>query len=274
MENIDYIYLINLDQRPERWRNSINQLMRYDIYPERFPGIYGWSLSPYELNAMALTFQHGMWTGPESVMHFRLDGDGTPEWIYLSGDCYGKGCFSGWTVKGTIGCTLSHLSVLNDAYLSGYEVIWVLEDDFIVIEDPHQLSFLVDELNTSLGKDGWDVFYTDYDAFTVDPNRDLLSQIPIFYWRPDMPGRDMRFLAEISHLGNHFTKIGSRMRLHSTIYSRCGIEKILAFYRRHGNFLPFDTEIALIPGIRLYTSRKNIVSVHEVDSDTRARYFW
>lgn len=273
IENVDHIYLINLDQRPERWSNCLTQLLPYGILPERFPGIYGWTLSPAELNGMALIFQPGMWTGPEYVMHFPLDGDGTPQWAYLSEAFYGKGCFSGWTVKGTIGCSLSHLSVLNDAYHSGYETIWVMEDDIEVREDPRQLSYLIKELDSLVGHDGWDAFYTDYDALVVDPNKDLLSEIPIYYWRPDMPYRDIRFLAAHYNVGEHFTKVGSRIRQHSVIYSRHGIEKILNFYRIHGNFLPYDTEIALIPGIRLYTSRKNIVSVREVDSDTRDRHF-
>lgn len=273
MENIDYIYLINLDLRPERWANCLDQLIPYGIFPERFPGIYGWALSPAELNGIALTFQSGMWTGKESVMHFPLDGDGIPQWVYLSGAFNGKGCFSGWTVKGTIGCSLAHLSVLKDAYDSGYDTIWVMEDDIFIWEDPHQLSDLIKELDTLVGPNEWDAFYTDQNLLVVDPNKDIYSEIPALYWRPDMPYRDVRFLAEHHDVGEHFIKIGSRMRQHSVIYRRRGIEKILNFYRDHGNFLPYDNEIALIPGIQLYTSRKNIVSAREVTSDTRTHYF-
>lgn len=273
MENIDYIYLINLDQRPERWVNCLNQLLPYGIFPERFPGIYGWTLSPAVLNDMSLKFQHGMWTGRESVMHFPLDGDGTPQWVNLSGAFYGKGCFSGWTVKGTIGCTLSHLSILKDAYDSGYETIWVMEDDIAVYEDPHQLSDLILELDALVGRNNWDVLYTDFNLLATDPNKDLLSQIPGLYWRPDMPYLDVRFLTQHQDVGEKFMKIGSRMRNHSMIYRRCGIEKILSFYHAHNNFLPYDNEIAMIPGIRLYITKKPIVSFNEVTSDTRDRYF-
>ena len=267
MRQIDYIYLINLDQRPERWVKCLNQLIPYDICPERFPGIYGWSISPVELNGMALTFQPGMWTGPESVMHFPLHEDGTPRWAWLSEAFYGRGCFSGWTVKGTIGCSLSHFSVLKDAYDCGYKTVWVLEDDFVIHSDPHQLSDLIEELDGLVGADGWDVLYTDYSVLSAD------GEIPAFYWRPDMPYRNVKFLAEHQDLGEHFIKIGSRMRLHSTIYSRSGIERIVHFYQTRGNFLPFDCEIALIPGIRLFTLKQDIVSVREETSDTRARYF-
>lgn len=273
MENVDYIYLINLDLRPERWVNCLNQLLPYGIFPERFPGIYGWSLSPSVLNDMALQFQHGMWTGVEAVMHFPLDGDGTPQWVYLSGAFYGKGCFSGWSVKGSFGCTLSHLSVLKDAYDSGYNTIWVMEDDIAIYEDPHQLTHLIQELDALVGPDGWDVLYTDYNLMVVDKTKDIRSQIPGLYWRPDMPYLDVLFLAEHQDAGEKFMKIGSRMRNHSMIYRRCGIEKILKFYQTHNTFLAYDNEIALIPGIRLYTLKNHIVSYIETTSDTRDRYF-
>lgn len=272
MRNIDYIYLINLDQRPEKWQNSINQLLPYGIFPERFPGIYGWKLTPEELNEMALKFEPGMWTGRETVMHFPPDGNGTPQWIHLNDSCYGKSVFSGWTVKGTIGCSLSHLSILQDAYNAGYETIWIMEDDIRVLEDPHQLSDRVDELNSLVGSSGWDALYTDFECLSVDREKDLALQVP-WMWRPDMPYRDIHFLAEHTDLNENFLKIGSRIRAHSIIYSRAGIEKILKFYRMSNNFLPYDCEIALIPDIQLYVVKKPIVSFHEVTTDTRYKYF-
>ena len=270
--NVDYVYLINLDQRPEKWAQSIKQLAPYGIFPERYPGIYGWTLSPSALNDMALKFQHGMWTGREYVMHFPLDGDGTPQYVLLTGACYGKAYFSGWTVKGTIGCTLSHLSVLKDAYDEGYNTIWILEDDIVALDNPHKLSGLLKELDALVGADGWDVLYTDFDYLVVDKTKDLASQIPLM-WRPDMPWLNIQFLAEHQDVGEKFMKIGSRMRAHSIIYRRCGIEKILEFYRAHDNFLPYDQELALIPGIRLYVVKKSIVSFNETTSDTRHKYF-
>jgi len=271
-EGVDYVYMINLDQRSQRWIDATNQLKPYKILPQRFPGIYGWTLPVDVLNDMSVQFLHGMWTGQESVMHFPPDGDGTPQFIYLNGSCYGKSCFSGWTVKGTIGCSLSHLSVLNDAFESEYETIWILEDDISVEDDPHKLTRLIAELDALVGHEGWDVLYTDFDYLHVDQEKDLTTQIPMM-WRPDMPGRDMRFLAEHENINDHFMKIGSRMRAHSMIYRRCGIKKILDFYREHNNFLPYDQELALIPGIRTFVLKQPIVTVHEVDSDTRYKRF-
>ena len=272
VRNIDYIYLINLDQRPEKWENSMRQLIPHGIFPERFPGIYGWTLTPRALHNMGLKFRNGMWNGKESVMHFPLDGNGTPQWIHLSEAFYGKACFSGWTVIGTLGCTLSHLSVMKDAYDSGYNTIWIMEDDISIKSDPHKLSDLIEELDALVGPDGWDLLYTDYDALVVDKNADISSQIP-YYWRPDMPDFDVRSLTKHQDLNDHFMKIGGRMRAHSIIYRKCGLEKILKFYKEHDNFLPYDTEVAMIPGIQMYVVKKDIVSVKEETSDTRNRYF-
>lgn len=272
VKNIDYIYLINLDQRPERLLNCKLQLEPYGIFPQRFPGIYGWTLPPSVLNEIGLKFSHGMWTGFEHVLHFEPEGNGERTYIPLNGTAYGKTVFSGWTVIGTIGCSLSHLSVLHDAYTSGYETIWVLEDDMRVIRDPHLLSGLIDELDALVGEEGWDALYTDYDCLFVDKERDLRSQIPMM-WRPDMPYLNINFLAEHERVGEKFMKIGSRARAHSIIYRRCGIKKILDFYREHNNFLPYDQEIALVPGIKLFVIMDTVVSFHEVTSDTKYKNF-
>lgn len=271
-KGIDFVYMINLDQRPERWQNATAQLSPYGIVPHRYPGIYGWTIPPEVLNDMALHFEYGMWTGKEYVMFFSPTGDGTPQFIWLDASSYGKGVFSGWTVKGTIGCSLSHLSVLKDAYDSGYETIWILEDDIQVVKNPHLLTDRMEELDAIVGKDGWDVLYTDCDALVVDLTQDIASQIPMM-WRPDMPFRDVRFLAEHFDVSDHLKKIGSRMRAHSIIYRRCGIKKILDFYREHNNFLPYDQELALIPDIQTYVVKDDIVSVHEVTTDTRYKNF-
>ena len=271
-DKIDYVYMINLDQRPERWNNSTSQLASYGIFPERFPGIYGWDIPVDVLNDMSLKFKPGMWSGRGSVMVFRPEKNGEPDFIFLDESWYGKSCFSGWTVKGTIGCSLSHLSVLQDAYDSGYETIWVLEDDIKVLQDPNKLTNLIEDLDALVGVDGWDVLYTDYDYLVVHSNDELVKQIPAM-WRPDMLSFDLNILATHSDVSDQFLKIGSRMRAHSLIYRRCGIKKILDFYKENNNFLPYDQELALVPDIQTFVVKDSVVSVNEQNSDTRCRYF-
>ena len=66
--------------------------------------------------------------------------------------------------RGTIGIVLSHLSVLQDALDSGYDTIWVMEDDIQIIRNPRKLSKLIAKLDALVGKNGWDVLYTDQDS--------------------------------------------------------------------------------------------------------------
>lgn len=272
VDEIDFIYLINLDQRTERWTHCLDVLLPYGIFPQRVSGIYGWTLPVSVLNDMSLKFERGMSVGAESVMFFPPEYEGKPKFLYLTSADYGKGVFSGWTVKGTIGCSLTHLSILKDAYDSGYNTIWVLEDDIDILDDPHKLPALIQELDSLVGPGGWDVLYTDYDRLIIDPDKTVAAQFPM-YWRPDMPFLDVEFLAEYEHINENFTKIGARMRAHSIIYRRSGLKKILDFYEEHNNFLPYDTELCLVPDIQTYVLRKDIVSVHEVTSDTRCRHF-
>jgi glycosyl transferase family 25 len=272
IKNIDYVYVINLDERTERWVHSLKQLVPYGVIPQRFSAIYGWTLTPDVLNDIGLVFRHGMWTGKENVMVFPPEKNGAWDFRFLTEALYGWSCFSGWTVKGTIGCSLSHFSVLKDAWESGYQTIWILEDDFQIVDDPHKLSFLLEELSQLVGADGWDVLYTDNDCLQIDSARSLEDQFP-FLWRPDMPFRDIAPLCTHIDINDHFKKIGSRMRAHSIIYSRAGIDKIMRFYQTHGNFLPYDQELALIPGINMFVLKQTIVDAREVNSDTRNRYF-
>ena len=205
-------------------------------------------------------------------MHFPPDGDGTPTFIYLNGGCYGKACFSGWTVKGTIGCSLAHLSVLNDAYNEGFNTIWVMEDDISLEQNPHELSDLIEELDALVGPDGWDVLYTDAMHLVINPDTPIETQIP-YLWRPDMVNLDLNYFAKHQDVGTKFMKIGSRDRAHSIIYRRSGIKKILDFYRAHNNFLPYDVEMSLIPGVNKYVIKRSVVTAFETTTDTRHRHF-
>ncbi len=268
IEKIDYIYLINLDQRTEKLLKCNLQCNLYGIQPQRFPAIYGWSLSPEILNEIGVRFQPEMWKGREFVydIHFQPN--------FLNESMYGKTFFSQWTSLGAIGCTLSHLSVLKDAYESQYKTIWVMEDDIHILRNPKQLTKLIEELDTL---DEWDVLYTDCDYWhenTIDLKRDLLSQVP-WMWRPDLPSFDLSNLFKHSSLGKHFEKIRCRIRAHSLIYRRSGIEKILNFYKNRNMFVPYDWEIALVPNLKLYVLKIGVVSFYPQEdiSDTKQKRF-
>ena len=133
MKNIDFIYLINLDQRPEKLRLSLDQLSPFQIYPCRFSAVNGWELSLEALNDVGLKYSPEMEGGFLGTC-YHLDGNFEPSHETI--EVYGQTYFSHCLARGPIGICLSHISVLQDAYTSGYETIWVMEDDIEVIQDP------------------------------------------------------------------------------------------------------------------------------------------
>src|ERR1700728_1290739 len=56
MPGIDLIYIINLDQRPEKLKSSLDQLSLFQIYPYRFSAVNGWELSLNTLNDVGLKY--------------------------------------------------------------------------------------------------------------------------------------------------------------------------------------------------------------------------
>jgi GR25 family glycosyltransferase involved in LPS biosynthesis len=271
---IDFIYLINLDQRPKKLERCLTQLKSYDIFPHRFSAIYGWDLPPGVFNDVGVKFSPGM-RSSEWVIHFPAKGKGEPESDFLRAECIGKTVFSRWMTPGDIGCSLSHLSVLQDAVDSGYETIWVMEDDILLEKDPHLLSSLIEKLDAKVGKEGWDVLYTDLDSsdsaryteendFQSDLKGDLW-----FFWRPDMNLADRTPFAKRTVLSEDFIKIGSRFRTHSMIIRRSGMKKILDFEKKHHLFIPYDHELAIVPHIQLFSLRYNLATHEPSPSDTQ-----
>jgi GR25 family glycosyltransferase involved in LPS biosynthesis len=274
VKNIDFVYLINLDTRPEKLKRSLEQLAPFGIVPERFPAIYGWDIPTAVMNDIGLRLSPQMWI-KEHVLIFPKEYRGLCSIVAPSEEWRNGGAvFSSWMTPGAIGCSMSHLSVVNDAYECGYETVWALEDDLFVDQNPHRLSALIEELDSLVGKGKWDILYTDHDYLQkLDNIRGLQDQFPM-KWRPDMPSFDLRPLLEYTPIGDHFFKIGSRNRTHSMIIRRSGMEKILHFYREHQIFLPIDHELAFIPGLQLYILKENIVSSNEMCSDIKFKHFY
>ena len=127
MPNIDFIYMINLDQRPEKWAHSIHQLIPYDILPYRFSAINGWEdLTVEIINDVGLKFSmNGRGFHGDKLPHFKNRATSR----FITSD---RPILCTALPEEPIGCFLSHLSVLQDAYDRGFETIWVMEDDIEV----------------------------------------------------------------------------------------------------------------------------------------------
>jgi GR25 family glycosyltransferase involved in LPS biosynthesis/precorrin-6B methylase 2 len=273
IKNIDFIYLINLDQRPEKLEKCLSQLQPVGIFPNRFPAIYGWGLPSEVLHGAGVQFLPGM-IGDEWVAYFPPKGNGLPEIEFLREESYGKNFLCRWMTPGMVGCALSHLSVLQDAYDMGYETIWMMEDDIFIRQDPHLLSQYVEKLDSIVGKDKWDILYTDTDKCDKDiyeAGNDFESDLKgdlWFYKRPDVDLSDHSKYAKRTIINEDFIIIGSRLRAHSLILRRSGIKKILDFMKEHHIFLQYDHELAIVPTIQLFNLRSDVVTYEPFISDT------
>ncbi|CRX38270.1 glycosyltransferase family 25 protein [Estrella lausannensis] len=122
---IDCIYVINLDERPQKWNKIQDELGQNNLHALRFSAINGWKLR-------------------EDIKQ-KLFG---PYSLNLNG--------------GQTGCLLSHLSIVYDAYRKGYSHIWVLEDDIKINEPPQVLEELL--MRLCVIDPEWDLFFTDPDT--------------------------------------------------------------------------------------------------------------
>ncbi len=103
MRNIDFIYMINLDERPGKFESCIRQLSPYGIYPYRFSAINGWKLPLKVINDVGVRYKVGMPTDLMGTYFMNNEmSSGTHEIMSVPGRTY-----FGDLGRGTIGCTLS-----------------------------------------------------------------------------------------------------------------------------------------------------------------------
>ena len=254
MRNIDFIYLINLDERPEKFASSMQQLAPHNIFPCRFSAVNGWKLPLAVINDVGVPYESWMLSGAGGTAYLpEMEGKPTYEAVGVPGRVY----FCHNMAPGSIGCVLSHLSILQDALDSLYETIWIMEDDIEIIQNPHLLSDLIDELDDLVGKDGWDILFTDPDTKNTEGYYVPCSS---YAWRPNYTPKDTCHFAEKVDISPVFRQVGSRYGSYSMILRRSGIKKILNFLKCYQVFLPYDMEYTLPPNIRLFTVKDDIVS--------------
>ena len=229
MRNIDFIYMINLDQRPKKFEMCKRQLNRYGIEPFRFSAVNGWELSHAAINDVGVKFAPGMEGGKWGTSYLSgAKGDFKPTHGIVSQ--YGRTYFCHCMSRGAIGILLSHLSILEDAYKKGYKTIWVMEDDIQVIQDPRVLPKLIDKLDAQVGKKNWDILFTDRD--TKDQQGNYVQCLG-YAWRPNFTPANPERFARHTEIGKDFIKIGARYGAYSMILRRSGIKKILKFLKKY-----------------------------------------
>lgn len=258
MRNIDFIYMINLDKRPEKYALSMQFLDKYGIKPYRFSAVNGWGLSLEEILDVGVKFKTGM--TPLLATTFLVNHGKLISSHELTQE-YGKTYFTHCMAPGAIGCALSHISILQDAYDSGYETIWVMEDDIEIIQDPHILSDLIDELDSIAGHDNWDVLFTDYD-YRIGVNQYLPAYGAAK--RPDIDNSPQERYSDkytkTFTINKNFRTVAARFGTASMIIRRSGIIKLLQFAKERNIYLPYDLENYLIPNIKRYGLNYDVVT--------------
>lgn len=251
MENIDFIYMINLDKRPEKYQRSMEELTPYDIYPYRFSAVNGWELPFEAMDDLGIQYQPGMLNAIATVFRHVNDKE------YISYEVMkeeGVTYYCHSLSRGAIGCFLSHLSILQDAYDSGYQTIWIIEDDIRSVSNPLELSSLVAKLDNLVAD--WDVLFTDME---IKSAQGLPVPCAVIRPKPNFQVQPLDYYSHREYIGD-FIKIGMRFGSHSMIVRRSGMKKILDYVKEYKIYFPYDIEYFLAPGIKLYTVNRDIVT--------------
>jgi len=253
MPGIDFIYMINLDERPEKYERSMDALKPYGIFPYRFSAVNGWKLSFEALDNLGAMYEPGTPEGPIASVYRHVNDKEYMSFEIMKEPGISYYCHS--LSRGAIGCLLSHLSVLQDAYDSGYNTIWIMEDDIRVVSDPCELSTLINVLD-SLAPD-WDVFFTDPETKNGDGNHVHCGGIRP---RPNFPYQPLAYYANRNYLHPDIVKMGLRFGAYSMILRRSGIKKLLDYFKTYKLFFPYDMEYYFPPDIKLFSCTRDIVT--------------
>lgn len=261
IRNIDFIYMINLDKRPDRFADCCKRLHPYSIFPYRFSAVNGWELPIEIINDVGLKYEPWMNSGLMGTYYY-LDEENKIQHAHETIHAEGRTYFGHCVARGPIAIVLSHLSVLQDAYDSGYETIWVMEDDIEVMKDPRIIPELIDKIDSIVGSSGWDILFTDRDQ------RKKNGQYNPCYWsarRPNFTPANEEKFAERKVISSDFQKIGARWGAHSMIIRRSGMQKLLDFFKIYRIFLPYDMDFIFPEDIKMFSVLEDVIS-NQIDS--------
>lgn len=263
LDSIDFIYMINLDERPEKFAKSSEYLNPYGIYPYRFSAVNGWKIAHEDLPKIGLQLRARNSQKKFMATVYREVNDReymSNELVQEDQTCY----FALGMSRGAIGIYLSHLSVVQDAFDSGYQTIWVMEDDIKVLADPLKIPSLIKKLDQF--DPDWDILFTDTDQTDANNNYVPCRSVAL---RPNYAIEPIsNFLEKFYSISYDLSRVGMRYGAYSMIIRRSGMEKILAHAKTYSIFLPYDMDFWLIPSMRMYRLNYDLISHdHKAISD-------
>jgi GR25 family glycosyltransferase involved in LPS biosynthesis len=253
MDRIDFIYVINLDPRPERYERTMNIFRPYGITPYRFSAVNGWKLGFNALDDLGIIYESWMPPGPIATVYRHV---GDKEFVsYEIMKEVGVTYYCHSLSRGAIGCLLSHLSVLQDAYDSGYNTIWVMEDDVKIVSNPLEVSSMVAILDDAAPD--WDVFFTDNE---IKGGNNEPVPCMVIRPRPNVHLQPLEYYLQRTAIHLDITKIGMRFGSASMVVSRRGMKKLLDYFKTYKVYFPYDIDYFFVPGINLYACNRDIVT--------------
>jgi len=243
---VDCIYLINLEKCPQKWQRVKSICDGFGLKINRFNAINGWKLNRRAIDDLC-----------------QYD-DGKDGYKFFSD----QRSFS----KGHLGCFLSHLSIIHDAYQRGFQVIWTMEDDVDFFQDVKILPNFISDL-TRLDPE-WDIFYTDLEwggntgsKASLDFVSSWLKTIPPGRLRPGQPRKDIAHFLQRTTFGP-FVKIHYRWGTHSLLFSRKGMKKIIDYFNQYRYYVSIDIDFHFIPDMREYALQEDVTGIKKSESNT------
>ena len=190
MAGIDFIYVVTA-KKCHRFNDLKGRFLRYGINPYRFTAFQSKDIS---FDTMFRTCVHGsrrykriksnklsMHRG-KPVLNKRKMSSAKAGYIHRN-----------MSIK-ALSRTLSHLSIIRDAYVSGYETIWIMDSATELRCDPTILSTYISRANNEIPD--WTSLYTDYSERDKGDNIEPLGH---FFGRPDF-----EFLEPDDYLSREF----------------------------------------------------------------------
>lgn len=209
IRGINGVYVINLDIRPEKWHRLETILYYHGVDNTRFSAVCG--------------------------MDFDLP--------IISNFC------TRHLRPGALGVMLSHLSIYDDALKKDLKVIWIMEDDVVILRDPKLLTNFIQELNKIDPE--WDILYTDLDFVKIDGTITRTLALPVDKKHPF--SHSLEFYEYRENVSQNIQLIRSRYGMTSMIVSDRGMKKVLEHFTNYDDILwPIDIEIHFIDGLRQY----------------------
>lgn len=255
IKHIDCIYVVNLDQCPEKFERCVQQFAPWGILPCRFSAIHGEELCLETVRSVGVKYKKSVICDEMLVTCYNRGTWNSPihEFAYKRNRTY----FCHGMSLASIGTCLSHLSVLQDAYNAGYKTVWIMDDGIEVVRSPHLLSDFIKQLDQTVGKDGWDILFTDRDARNSRGEYVVCTSLPARL--NFIPSNSQRF-AQRWDVTPEIRCVGARFGAYSMIVRRSGMKKLLNYFKRYKIFFPFDVDLCMPDDIRLFTVIDDVVT--------------